>query len=947
MAEGGFGVLEKVFADRHIVWLANELKDGATDDRFPQLFRNAVAVQVETAERKSLAPPQGEILLDWYELTESCESSLFNRGFGKKWQLPCVVTTGKCECPFIPHAARQDWEALHALAGTKMMKWLLTQCSIFVLVGGRAWLQISGPLDKGGLEKAFPFAWTFRGGSKAVKRKRKEEEKGEENKAAATVRPGPIRETFQRPAKKIRLVSSDGQIQRLTILVNKTEDKMQKIDNKMDVPPSLVPQLKKTRVRRRDSLPVAILSSDKMEPQEKNDHALILPEKEPDKKKKKTRRGRNKLAVRQIVDKRRAVDGSILIPHDEILYSSSGWTHFPNTHPLFRSPNDTIAAILNAPVGTECRNDQLDLTRLSQLVEVMGKNHRRCRYTPIFRRMLIDSDYDPKISSVGVGLVYRFIKCVVKKVVPVQLLGDIKNQRIFLSNVRRFVQAGRGTAFTLNDFIESMRTSKCLWLIHSPSLPVQISLMARLITWLFMDFVKPLIRQHFYATETTFGKNRIFFYTKDVWQRIHHRMMSSMCAVSLRQPLPVLQTSTDEENLTKLLIRARLRFVPKKNGSRPIMSTQFREGGRNQINSARLLLSTISGEYAEGMDAKSTHSLHRKWAQFVKRGFKDPVYFVHADIEDAFGSIRHDKMVDILRYQRGKLPRELQVRKFTTVSPDGRRSKSFPVIPHFHKTDPDEWVQRLKPGTVVFDVGVRSAEVLDTHSLIEFAMRSVREVNVVHDNKTHYRLSRGIPQGSPLSSALCHIYYGQMVREHLSTFLNHPDDLLIRVVDDFLYLTTCGERARDFHKRIHQGFIPYNAYVNIDKSATNLDLSKEHSAGQAPPVRKPIWSSFCGLQFNTRTLEIRGDYCKYEGTDVIYCITPSAGKPGQLLLKRLQGISTLKIEVSFLSYYSTLAHWFLLYYFRLFTLTAQWTGNGPLFDLCSMLALWPLSGFTL
>ena len=900
--EAGFSVLEKVFEGKNIVQLSQILKDAKTEDPFPQLFRNAIAVQIETNAPQP-PPPRGEVSLDWYQLQDFCDSGFkINRGL---WHRPCVVTTGKqqptraCECPFIPHAARQDWEALHALTGTFLMKWLLTQCRIFVLVGGRAWLQISGPLDTVGLEKAFP----FRGGSKAVKQKESEKEE-----AGPIKRPTPVHESVQRPGKKMRLVSSDGRIQRLTIPVNEKEDKMLKIVNKMDDPPSIVPKLKKVRVKRRDSLPVAILPSEKMEPQEKNDHALILPEKEPDKKKKKTRRGRNKLAVRQIVDKRRAVDGSILIPHDEILYSSSGWTHFPNTHPLFRSPNDTIAAILNAPVGTECRNDQLDLTRLSQLVEVMGKNHRRCRYTPIFRRMLIDSDYDPKISSVGVGLVYRFIKCVVKKVVPVQLLGDIKNQRIFLSNVRRFVQAGRGTAFTLNDFIESMRTSKCLWLIHSPSLPVQISLMARLITWLFMDFVKPLIRQHFYATETTFGKNRIFFYTKDVWQRIHHRMMSSMCAVSLRQPLPVLQTSTDEENLTKLLIRARLRFVPKKNGSRPIMSTQFREGGRNQINSARLLLSTISGEYAEGMDAKSTHSLHRKWVQFVKRGFKDPVYFVHADIEDAFGSIRHDKMVDILRYHRGKLPRELQVRKFTTVSPDGRRSKSFPVIPHFHKTDPDEWVQRLKPGTVVFDVGVRSAEVLDTHSLIEFAMRSVREVNVVHDNKTHYRLSRGIPQGSPLSSALCHIYYGQMVREHLSTFLNHPDDLLIRVVDDFLYLTTCGERARDFHKRIHQGFIPYNAYVNIDKSATNLDLSKEHSAGQAPPVRKPIWSSFCGLQFNTRTLEIRGDYCKYEGTDVIYCITPSAGKPGQLLLKRLQGISTLKIEVSFLSYYSTLAH---------------------------------------
>ena len=891
--EAGFSVLEKVFEGKNIVQLSQILKDAKTEDPFPQLFRNAIAVQIETNAPQP-PPPRGEVSLDWYQLQDFCDSGFkINRGL---WHRPCVVTTGKqqptraCECPFIPHAARQDWEALHALTGTFLMKWLLTQCRIFVLVGGRAWLQISGPLDTVGLEKAFP----FRGGSKAVKQKESEKEE-----AGPIKRPTPVHESVQRPGKKMRLVSSDGRIQRLTIPVNETEDKMQKIVNKMDDPPSIVPKLKKVRVKRRDSLPVAILSSEKMEPQEKKD----LQEKEPDKekKKKKTRRGgKHPARARQIVDKRRAFDGSILIPHDEILYSSTGWTHFPNTHPLFRSSNEIIEAILNEPVGTECRNDELDLTGLRQLVEVMGKNHRQCRYTKIFCRMLNSSNYDPKIPTIDVGLVFQFIKCVVKKVVPVELLGNEENRRIFLSNIRCFVEAGRGTAFTLNNFVESMQTSKCGWLFHFPSLPVQISLMARLIKWLFMNFIKPLIRQHFYATETTFGKNRIFFYTKDAWQRIQHRFMSSACEVSQRQnnAVPPLLLKQTKEEGEKNLVGARLRLVPKKSGFRPIMSTKFREGGRYLINSARLLLQTISGEYAEGMDAKSTHGVHRKWVQFKRnRRNDDPVYFVHADIEDAFGSILHDKMTDILREHRRKLPSKLQVRNFSTVSPDGRRSKSFTVIPHFQKTNPEEWVQHLKPGTVVFDVGGRSS--LDTHKLFEFAARSVREVDVVHGTK-NYRLLRGIPQGSPLSSALCHIYYGQMVRDLLS---NNPDDLLIRVVDDFLYLTTCGERALAFHRRMHEGFIPYNGHVNISKSRTNLDLSKENP-GQVPPVRKPTWIPFCGLQFNTRTLEIRGDYCRYEGTDVIHCITRSARNPGQLLLRRLQGIATLKIEVSCLVFFN-------------------------------------------
>jgi telomerase reverse transcriptase len=269
---------------------------------------------------------------------------------------------------------------------------------------------------------------------------------------------------------------------------------------------------------------------------------------------------------------------------------------------------------------------------------------------------------------------------------------------------------------------------------------------------------------------------------------------------------------------------------------------------------------------------------------------------VNADIEDAFGSINHQKMVSLLKGYGRKLPNELHARTFCKVGPDGRRSKPFHVIPHFQRHNLEEWVKQMSPGTVVFHAGIRT-EKLDVVKILQFTIKSVLEVHVVLHDNTNYQLKRGIPQGSRLSSALCQIYYGHLVRENLYEFLNQPDDLLIRVVDDFLYMTTNSERARAFHHRIHEGFTDYNAYVNITKSATNLDLLKPRDETNDKPLKKPVWVSFCGLQFHTKTLEIRGDYTKYEGTDIIHCITPSAGEPGKLLLKRLQSISTFKIEV--------------------------------------------------
>lgn len=174
------------------------------------------------------------------------------------------------------------------------------------------------------------------------------------------------------------------------------------------------------------------------------------------------------------------------------------------------------------------------------------------------------------------------------------------------------------------------------------------------------------------------------------------------------------------------------------------------------------------------MDAKWAQNLHFKWIDFVRqRDPNAPTYFVHADIEDAFGSICHEKLIDILRSHGQMLPAELDVRMLCYLSPglpDSRRSKSFPLIPHFHPAGRlAAFARRFPPGSVILDLGSR--EKLQTAQLIEFAIQCIRHVLVTHI-KDQYRLKRGIPQGSRLSSALCHIYYGQMVQEHLSDYLS-------------------------------------------------------------------------------------------------------------------------------------------------------------------------------
>lgn len=67
-------------------------------------------------------------------------------------------------------------------------------------------------------------------------------------------------------------------------------------------------------------------------------------------------------------------------------------------------------------------------------------------------------------------------------------------------------------------------------------------------------------------------------------------------------------------------------------------------------------------------------------------------------------------------------------------------------------------------------------------------------VNKVKVNKKAYRLRKGISQGGKLSMAFANIYYGFMTKENFEDFSN--SGVLIRYIDDFLYITNSKETAK-------------------------------------------------------------------------------------------------------------------------------------------------------
>jgi len=119
--------------------------------------------------------------------------------------------------------------------------------------------------------------------------------------------------------------------------------------------------------------------------------------------------------------------------------------------------------------------------------------------------------------------------------------------------------------------------------------------------------------------------------------------------------------------------------------------------------------------------------------------------------------------------------------------------------------------------------------------------------------KTPYglvRQTRGVPQGSILSSMLCNLYFGTFDGEKNSwKELDDGVDLLLRLVDDYCLLTPDAARAQRFVATMHSKDEEWGAEVNVDKTKTSLN-------------QQDCWVPWCGILFHFPSGRLRVNFEK-------------------------------------------------------------------------------------
>lgn len=243
-----------------------------------------------------------------------------------------------------------------------------------------------------------------------------------------------------------------------------------------------------------------------------------------------------------------------------------------------------------------------------------------------------------------------------------------------------------------------------------------------------------------------------------------------------------------------------------------------------------------------------------------------PLYFAKVDVQSCFDTIPQARLLDMVgelmctdTYRNGKhieispigplqrldgghvdpMPRK----RYVAYSGSATDTKSFAQLVQ------DKFVG-TKSHTVFVNTNIQRYET--KHDLMHLLREHV-QCNLVKMGKGYYRQKTGIPQGSVLSSILCNYFYAELERDKLD-FVHEDGSLLLRLLDDFLLITTSRNHAECFMRVMHSGHAEYGVVVKSTKSLANFDVSLEnHRIAKADSCDR---FPYCGIFINTRTLEV-------------------------------------------------------------------------------------------
>jgi telomerase reverse transcriptase len=410
-------------------------------------------------------------------------------------------------------------------------------------------------------------------------------------------------------------------------------------------------------------------------------------------------------------------------------------------------------------------------------------------------------------------------------------------------------------------------------------------LLHEFIYYIFDSILIPLVRTNFYVTESQTHRNRLFYFRHDVWRSLTEQPMADLKVNMFEQ----LKPEKAHVMLGKRSLGlGALRLLPKSTGLRPILNLKKRVLMKSQWGNKKTYLgASVNSNLAPiynmlsyerercpeklGSSLMSVGDMHSRLKEFKdqlsqrapastgpKAARLPQLFFVKLDIQACFDTIPQKQLLHLVEQLVSE--ESYHVTRYVAINPalHGRAKRRFlgrAAPPNKQQSFPDLAAggTNSAPNTVYVDT-IKQKE-HDADELLCLLDEHVRN-NLVKIGKNYFRQRKGIPQGSVLSSLLCNFFYAQLEQQVLN-FIQPTDSLLLRLVDDFLLITTDADQAAQFLHVMHRGQPAYGVSVNPAKSMINFTAAVDGL--YIPRLEGTALFPYCGCLIDTHTLEIHKD----------------------------------------------------------------------------------------
>ncbi|KAI7675364.1 hypothetical protein KC318_g994, partial [Hortaea werneckii] len=576
------------------------------------------------------------------------------------------------------------------------------------------------------------------------------------------------------------------------------------------------------------------------------------------------------------------------------------------------------------------------------LVRRIGKRHRNCAYHALLEhycpvQAAAMESLDGSVSyATSESRVSAFCRAAIMTVFPEELWGGLANRRIMLRNVDSFVRMRRYESMSVHDVLQPLQITDIDWLVPPGTQPTarlsstdyakRKELMAELLYYVFDSFLIPLIRGTFHVTESSAHRNHLYFFRHDVW-----KAMSEPALTRLKETMfeECSATAVKRDMAKRALGISQVRLLPKDHGMRPIINLRRRVQRlqHGKLALGRSINSILTPAFSILKFEKEMHP-HRLGSALFSvddifprlQAFRDqlhlhgkgegPLYFAKVDVQACFDTIPQDRLMSLVkriiiadkynisRFARGKL-----------VGGENKDTPGFGAQASWNyltratsledpKSAAESAIEALegRARTVHVNGVVRKSEGRQT--ILSLLQEHV-EMNLVKLGDRFYRQKQGIPQGSIVSSLLCSYIYAELEYEMLN-FLFGGHSLLLRLIDDFMVISTRRDVAERFMHVMHNGIPSYGINVKPQKSRVNFDLSVR---GEAIP-KLPTYTAFpyCGNTIDTATLDIGKDQERRQNSNLADSVTVEYSRlPGQTFYRKTLNALKLQMHAMMLS----------------------------------------------